>query len=115
MKDFKIDFDNNKMLNEFVDKKERVVQQIIVSCRSWLEDFFLNENFGINYDNSWGDQDFMEMFIKDQILAIDGVDSINKIDISKKRNTLNEVQYYLEAEIVYDKDLFVISDFLIYQ
>lgn len=114
MKDIKLDFQNNKLVNEYIDGKDRAVQQIIVACRSWIGDFFLNNDFGIDYDNSWGDQDFMRMFIREQVSAINGVDSINKINIRQTKNVKNEVIFIVDIELVYNKELFTISDILIY-
>ena len=51
MKDLQLDFINKKMLNKVVDNKARVHQQITVGVRSFIGDFFLNDNYGINYSN----------------------------------------------------------------
>lgn len=114
MQDIKIDFVNNKLLNEYIDKKDRVIQQIIVGCRSWLGDFFLNENFGVDYDNAWGNQQIMKVSVREQIESIPGVSSINSINIRKDRDVNNRVQFIINAEIVYDNDIITISDLLIY-
>ena len=53
MKDLQLDFINKKMLNKVVDNKARVHQQITVGVRSFIGDFFLNDNYGINYSNCW--------------------------------------------------------------
>lgn len=95
MKDLKLDFINKKMLNEIVNKKERIVQQIIVAVRSWIGDFFLNENFGIDYDNSWGNTLLLELYIREQVEAIDGVFVVNSIDVKKRKTIKIKIMHKL--------------------
>lgn len=115
MQDIKIDFTNNKLVNEYVSGKDRVIQQITVACRSWIGDFFLNDEFGIDYDNNWGNMDLTKLFIREQVLAINGVSSINKIDIKKTRDINQKTIYVVDIEIVYNKEIFSIPEILIYQ
>lgn len=86
MKDLKIDFINQKLLNQTVDKKDRVHQQITVGVRSFLGDFFLNDNFGVNYSNRWANPSLTKIFIKEQIEAIPGVYSVVNLDVQKSQD-----------------------------
>lgn len=113
MQDIKLDFINKKMLNEYTDKKDRVVQQIIVACRSWLGDFFWNEFFGVDYDNSWGNSQLMELYIKQQVLEIKGVSSINKIEIKKIKDINFRDKFVLDLSIIYNKEEISISDIIL--
>ena len=49
MKDLKLDFVNKKVINELIDKKDRVIQQIRLAVNVWVGDWFLDEDFGV-YD-----------------------------------------------------------------
>lgn len=86
MKDLKLDFTNKKMLNEIVNYKERTHQQITVGVRSFMGDFFLNDNYGINYSNCWSNPSLTKIFVKEQIEAIPGVVSVEKIDVKKSND-----------------------------
>ena len=85
MKDLQLDFINKKMLNKVVDNKARVHQQITVGVRSFIGDFFLNDNYGINYSNCWSNPTLTKIFIKEQIEAIHGV--LRVIDLSITKST----------------------------
>lgn len=87
MKDLQLDFINKKMLNKIVDAKPRTHQQITVGVRSFIGDFFLNDNFGINYSNCWSNPNLTKIFIKEQIEAIPGVLAVEKIDIQKSNDS----------------------------
>lgn len=99
MKDIKLDFINKKMLNETVDDQQRISQQIKVAVRSWKADFFINTDFGINYDDSWGDMLLMKSYISDQIREIEGVFGINSISISRKKDSQNRTFFEINAEV----------------
>lgn len=83
MQDLKLDFKNKKMLNETVDKIQRIHQQITVGVRSFLGDWFLNDNYGINYSNCWSNPNLTKIFIKEQIEAISGVISVIELTLRK--------------------------------
>ena len=83
MKDLQLDFINKKMLNKVVDNKARVHQQITVGVRSFIGDFFLNDNYGINYSNCWSNPTLTKIFIKEQIEAIPGVLRVVDLNITK--------------------------------
>ena len=99
MKDIKLDFVNKKALNEFVDNRDRIHQQIIVGVRSFLGDFFLNDNYGVNYKNSWNNETLMKLFIKEQIEAIDGVVAVTDIQIKRQKDTTNRQIFVINANI----------------
>lgn len=114
MKDIKIDFVNDKILDEYIEGKDRIVQQIIVACRSWLGDFFLNEDFGVDYDNSWSNDQIMSSSIRQQIEAIPDVESVNKVSVVKSKDSRDEYKFTVNAEIVYNNEIFSISKLFIY-
>lgn len=113
MLDIRLDFNNNKLINEYVDKKDRVVQQIIVTCRSWLGDFFWNQDFGVDYDSSWGNSQLMELYIKNQAKEIPGVFSIVKSSIKKEKDTNLRDMFIVDLQIVYENEEITISDLIL--
>lgn len=99
MKDLKLDFIRKKMLNTTVDGQERVYQQIVVGVRSFLGDFFLNDNYGVNYKNSWTNETLMKLFIKEQIEAINGVIAVTDIRISKTKDSQERHIFVINANV----------------
>ena len=97
MKDLKLDFVTKKVINELIDKKERVIQQIRIAVNVWLGDWFLDEDFGIDYDSSWGSQELMELYVKEQIKQVPG---INKIDSFSIKKISNDIEQYFQIDTV---------------
>lgn len=104
MKDLQLDFINKKMLNKTVDEKDRVHQQITVGVRSFLGEFFLNDNFGINYSNCWSNPGLTKIFIKEQIEAISGVVAVEKIDIQKSKDIYKTLIINTVVKTIYGVD-----------
>ena len=104
MKDLQLDFMNKKMLNNTVDEKERTHQQITVGVRSFIGDFFLNDNFGINYSNCWSNPNLTKVFIKEQIEAIPGVLSVEKIEVKKSKDIYKTIIINATIKTEYGQD-----------
>lgn len=113
MLDLKLDFDNKKLLNETIDKKDRVIQHIKTSVRSWLGDFYLDASFGVDYDNSWGDIRFIEISIRKQIKKIQGVQEIKNIEVIKSKDINQSTIYIVNVSILYNKEMIEISNLII--
>lgn len=103
MKDLRLDFENKTIINEYIDNQERILQQIKLAVRSWKKDFFINEDFGVDYDNCWHDMLLMKAYISNSIQAVPGVVRINYINVTKNKDSNDKVQFVIEAEIIFDK------------
>lgn len=104
MKDIKIDFENRKLLNETIDGKDRVIQQIKVAVRTWINDFFLNENFGIDYHTCWTNLTLLELYVREQVEAIDGIFSVQRINVQKIKDERNIDYIKIDIGITYEND-----------
>jgi copper chaperone CopZ len=111
LKDIKLDFVNKKIINQFIDKKERVIQQIKIAVNIWVGDWMLDEDFGINYDNSWGSQELMELYIKEQIKQVSGVNKIESFSIKKISND-TEQYFQIDTTIKFDGEVLEISEII---
>lgn len=99
MKDIALDFTNKKMLNQYIDKHDRIAQQIRVAVRSWKKDFFVDEDFGVDYDNCWGDMLLMKAYITASMQKVAGVLRVNSVTISKQKDRENNVVFKINAEV----------------
>lgn len=113
MKDIMLNFADSKLVNEYIDKKPRIVQQITVACRSWAGDFFLNQDFGVDYDSSWGNMQLMELYIKQQVAQIPGVSSIVKSKIRREKGADLRDKFIVDLQLVYNQEEIVISDLIL--
>ena len=111
MKDLKLDFINKKVINELTDKKDRVIQQIRLAVNVWIGDWFLDETFGVDYDNSWGSQELMELHIKQQIKQVSGVNKIESFTIQKISND-TEQYFKIDTTIKFEGEVLEISEII---
>ena len=111
MKDLQLDFINKKVINNFIDKKERVSQQIRLAVNVWVGDWFLDEDFGIDYDLCWGNQQMMENYVRGQIEQVSGVKSIQSFTIEKISND-TQVYFKIDATVVLDGEVLEISEMI---
>lgn len=118
MKDIRLDFENKTIIDEFVDNQDRIAQQIRLAVKSWQNDFFINTDFGVEYDVCWGDILLMRAYIAEAIKNVPGVSDIESINISKKKQYLPiEKDYFeIQAEIIFNNSainiLEIIGDFI---
>ena len=111
MKDLQLDFLNKKVINAYVDKKERVSQQIRLAVNVWTQDWFLDETFGVDYDSSWGNQQLMENYIRAQIAQVPGVKTISSFKIQTISND-TEVYFQIDATVVYNGEVLDITEYI---
>ena len=110
MKDLKLDFENKAIINQYVNEKDRVLQHIKVAVRSWQGDWFLNEDWGVDYDNSWGSELTMSTYIQRQIKQVSGVLSIDSFTISTDTSDENNIKYIINTNITLDSGIITISE-----
>lgn len=110
MKDLKLDFENKDIKNEYVDNKARVIQQIRIAVKVWIGDWMLDEEFGIDYNSSWGNTLTMSTYVQAQIKQVTGVSSIESFSIKKQLDDNNQEQYYIDAFIKFGNEVIVISE-----
>jgi len=110
LKTLKLDFINKDVINEYINNKERVLQQIKLAVQVWKGDWMLDEEFGIDYDSSWGNTLTMSTYIQSQIKQVSGVSSI--ISFSIEKNTIEEsnIEYFVDAQISFENEILIISE-----
>ena len=110
MKDLKLDFLNKTVIDSYVDNKQRAIQQIRLAVQTWLEDWALDETFGVDYDRAWYSAELMEFYIRKQILQVSGVTQISYFSIEKLKDDNNFITFYIKAEIVFDGETIEYKD-----
>ena len=110
MKDIKLDFENKKIINSYINNKDRVIQQIRLAVQVWKEDWLLNEEFGVDYDRAWGDMLIMGADIQEQIKQVPGISSIQSFDIKKDTSDENNIMYRINTEVKFNNEVIQISE-----
>lgn len=110
MKDIKLDFINKVVIDEYVDKKDRVLQQIRLAVQTWVGDWGLDETFGVDYDNSWQNMSLMEFHIRKMILQVEGISQINVFNIIKELDDNNYLTYFINTQVVFDGEVIVVDE-----
>lgn len=111
MRDLKLDFHNKTILNEYIDKKNRVIQQIKVAVRTWQGDFFLNTDFGVPYTECWSNTLLMQTSLKDVVSQISGVSNIANCKVNKIKKYDRDF-YEAYIVIIYDNEEITIREIL---
>lgn len=111
MKDLQLDFENKTVINSFIDKKQRVSQQIRLAVNVWIEDWFLDETFGIDYQAAFRNQQLMENYVKAQILQVSGIKSIKSFTIQTVTNE-NDVYFQVDTILIYNGEVLEISEII---
>jgi len=111
MKDLQLDFTNKKVINAYVDKKQRVSQQIHLAVNVWTEDWMLDETFGIDYQAAFKNQQLMENYVKTQISQVPGIKSIKSFTIQTIANE-NNVYFQVDTTLIYNGEVLEISELI---
>lgn len=74
--DIKLDFVNNTMLNEYVDGKARIIQQIKIAVRIWYGHWTLASEYGVDYKTNLNNDILLGQQISEMIEQVDGVSRI---------------------------------------
>lgn len=87
-----------------IDNAERVVQQVLISLREWLGEWFLDTRDGVPYLEYILVKNPNEIHIRqvlnDAILAVEGVESVTSMDFTFNR-VLRTLDVEYEAKTVY--------------
>ncbi len=69
-----------------IDNAERVAQQICITLKFWLGEWFLNKNEGVPYLERImiknPNLNHIRQILREKILSVDGVDSVNELNLS---------------------------------
>ena len=71
-----------------IDGILEVKQQIVVALNTLLEEWALDVTRGINYAALLRDSVLCEYFVKKQILAVSGVNSLENLEINFEKNNM---------------------------
>ena len=110
MKDIKLDFNNKTILNEYIDNKDRVKQQVKVVLNIWKKDWFINEDLGVDYLNAFNNESLMLFEVQSAILGISGVSSISSSNIETTSDSSGKRIFTINAEIIVDSEVLNISE-----
>ncbi len=84
--------DNDLLL---IDNAERIAQQICITLKFWLSEWFLNKNDGVPYLERImiknPNMSHIRQILREKIMSVDGVDSVSALNLSldKENRTLS--------------------------
>jgi hypothetical protein len=115
MKEIQLDFTNRKLLNNLIDNRSRVIQEVKYTCNIWLNDWFLNEDFGIDYLNCFDNEALMSSELQTAIENVLDVQSINSFNLTKKIDDSNNFKittFIVDVSIVFDNEVININEII---
>lgn len=75
--------DNDLLL---IDNAERIAQQICITLKFWLSEWFLNKNDGVPYLERImvknPNMSHIRQILREKIMSVDGVDSVSALNLS---------------------------------
>lgn len=87
-----------------IDNAERVMQQVLISLREWLGEWFLNTRDGVPYLEyilvKNPNENHIGQVLSDAILVVEGVESITSMDFTFNR-VLRTLTVEYEAKTAY--------------
>lgn len=83
-KDLKLDYENKTVINQFIKGKEQIVQAVILSLQCWAGDWYLDGDFGIEYDLRLDNRALLLADIEEVIMSNEGVISVQDLDVKVK-------------------------------
>ena len=81
LKDLILNYENKTITNQFVKGKNLIIQKVILALQCWTGDWFLDGNFGIPYNLRLDNKSLLLADAQDIILSVDGVISVQNLDI----------------------------------
>ena len=84
--------DNDLLL---IDNAERIAQQICITLKFWLSEWFLNKNDGVPYLERImvknPNMSHIRQILREKIMSVDGVDSVSALNLylDKENRTLS--------------------------
>ena len=87
---------NNDLL--LIDNAERIAQQVCITLKFWLSEWFLNKNDGVPYLERImvknPNMSHIRQILRDKIMSVDGVDSVSALNLFlDKENRALSVTY----------------------
>lgn len=95
LKDLKLNYGTKTVNNTFINGNELIIQSIVLALQCWLGDWYLNSDYGIDYENKLGNVSILIADMKEMILSCRGVTSVKNIRIKKMYENTNKTQMYV--------------------
>jgi len=108
-KDLKIDFTTGKLLNETVNGKDRVLQQIKLALRIIKGEWELDSSFGVGIFSEEG-ADAKAQDVRNMLSQTDGVISVKTVEVTPIFNSNGYGNLLIDAIIQIDTDIIRISE-----
>lgn len=81
LKDLILNYENKTITNQFTRGKNLIIQKVILALQCWTGDWFLDGDFGIPYNLRLDNKSLLLADAQEVILSVDGVISVQNLDI----------------------------------
>lgn len=81
LKDLILNYENKTITNQFTRGKNLIIQKVVLALQCWTGDWFLDGDFGIPYNLRLDNKSLLLADAQEIILSVDGVISVQNLDI----------------------------------
>lgn len=81
LKDLILNYENKTITNQFTRGKNLIIQKVVLALQCWTGDWFLDGDFGIPYNLRLDNKSLLLADAQEVILSVDGVISVQNLDI----------------------------------
>lgn len=100
MQDLTLDFENKTISNTFLKDRDLIIQQVQLAIQCWTGDWFLDDEYGIDYDLRLKNKALLIADLEEIILSVDGVISVENIEVKTKYGDLtHKRQKYFDISV----------------
>lgn len=81
LQDLTLNYENKTITNQFIKGKNLIIQKVVLALQCWTGDWFLDGDFGISYNLRLDNKSLLLADIQEVILSVEGVISVQNLDI----------------------------------
>lgn len=97
--DIKLDFENKKLVNEYVNSTERILQQIKIAVRIFKNHWYFARDYGVSYAENSSRSKIITREVREMIEQVPGVDKVKTISVEEQFDRYGNGYFIISADI----------------